>query len=127
VSFIDVARHASAQLMLVSPPRRRMSAAGDFYLPPDPFPDLAPGELLKAEPMDAYLAPGVRIRARAWRILYRSSTATGEPTAVSGTVLLPRGRKRPRTLIGYAVGTHGIGDAAAPSRLPPAASSGRRG
>jgi fermentation-respiration switch protein FrsA (DUF1100 family) len=118
VSFIDVARHASAQLMLVSPPRRRTFAAGDFYIAPDPLPSGGPGELIKAEPMDAYLAPGVRIRARAWRVLYESTTATGEPTAVSGTVLLPAGRKaKVRTLIGYAVGTHGIGDLAAPSRL----------
>jgi fermentation-respiration switch protein FrsA (DUF1100 family) len=51
-------------------------------------------------------------------VLYESTTATGEPTAVSGTVLLPAGRKaKVRTLIGYAVGTHGIGDLAAPSRL----------
>ncbi len=69
--------------------------------------------------MDAYLAPGVRLRARAWRVLYRSTSATGEPTAVSGTILLPgRARtKRMRPLVGYAIGTHGIGDAAAPSRL----------
>jgi alpha-beta hydrolase superfamily lysophospholipase len=33
-------------------------------------------------------------------------------------VLVPHGRSRgPRPLVGYAVGTHGIGDAAAPSRL----------
>jgi hypothetical protein len=68
--------------------------------------------------MDAYLVPGVRIRARVWRVLYRSTGATGAPTAVSGTVLVPRSRTRgPRPLIGYAVGTHGIGDVAAPSRL----------
>jgi fermentation-respiration switch protein FrsA (DUF1100 family) len=68
--------------------------------------------------MDAYLVPGVRIRARVWRVLYRSTSAIGTPTAVSGTVLMPRGRPRgARPLIGYAVGTHGIGDAAAPSRL----------
>ena len=68
--------------------------------------------------MDAYLNPGVRIRARVWRVLYRSTSAVGEPSAVSGTILIPRGRARgPRPLIGYAVGTHGIGDAAAPSRL----------
>ena len=37
---------------------------------------------------------------------------------MSGTVLLPARRGRgPRPLIGYAIGTHGIGDSAAPSRL----------
>jgi fermentation-respiration switch protein FrsA (DUF1100 family) len=89
-----------------------------FYEPPDPFGAGEPGDLIRAEPMDAYLVPGVRLRARAWRVLYRSTSAIGEPTAVSGTVLLPNSRGpgvRPR--LGYAVGTHGIGDSAAPSRL----------
>ncbi|MHB8659241.1 MAG: lipase family protein [Solirubrobacteraceae bacterium] len=118
MSVIDAARHATAQLMLVSPPRRRGGQTDAFYLPPDPMPAGLPGELIRAERFDAYLAPGLRIRARAWRVLYQSSTATGEPSAVSGTVLIPGTRqRRPRPLIGYAVGTHGIGDAAAPSRL----------
>lgn len=89
-----------------------------FYLPPHPFPSGPPGEILRAERIDAYLVPGVRLRATAWRVLYRSTSATGEPTAVSGTVLIPRGRSaKPRPLIGYAVGTHGIGGSCAPSRL----------
>jgi fermentation-respiration switch protein FrsA (DUF1100 family) len=118
VTLIDVARRTAAQLTIVSAPRRPTPGAEDFYQPPDPLPAGAPGELISYEPMDAYLVPGARLRARAWRILYRSTSAIGEPTAVSGTVLFPRGRSRePRPLIGYAVGTHGIGDAAAPSRL----------
>jgi pimeloyl-ACP methyl ester carboxylesterase len=119
VSFLDVARQATAQLMLVSPPRRRLTGAEDFYLPPDPLPAGRPGDIIRAEPVDAYLVPGVRLRAQAWRVLYRSTGAVGEPTAVSGTVLVPRGRPKARALIGYAIGTHGIGDAAAPSRLLP--------
>jgi pimeloyl-ACP methyl ester carboxylesterase len=119
VSFLDVARQATAQLMLVSPPRRRVSGAEDFYNPPSPLPPGQPGDLIRTERIDAYLVPGLRLRARAWRILYQSTTATGEPTAVSGTVLLPRGKTRVRSLVGYAIGTHGIGDAAAPSRLLP--------
>jgi alpha-beta hydrolase superfamily lysophospholipase len=104
--------------MLISPPRRRVAGAEDFYEPPDPLPDGSPGEVIRAEEMDAYLAPGVRLRARAWRVLYRSTSATGEPTAVSGAVLIPRSRaRRPRPLIAYAIGTHGLGDQVAPSRL----------
>jgi fermentation-respiration switch protein FrsA (DUF1100 family) len=118
MSVLDVARHAGANLRLVSAPRRRTPESDGFYLPPTPLPDVEPGELIRAEPMDAYLVPGIRLRARAWRILYRSTGAVGEPTAVSGTVLLPHSvRRRPRALVGYAVGTHGIGDAAAPSHL----------
>jgi pimeloyl-ACP methyl ester carboxylesterase len=116
-SVLDLARNATAQLMLVSPPRRRVAGAEDFYTPPDGLEPGAPGEIIRSEPMDAYLLPGVRLRARAWRMLYRSTSATGEPTVVSGTLLLPRGQARQRPLVGYAVGSHGIGDAAAPSRL----------
>jgi hypothetical protein len=118
VTFFDVARHASAHLRLMSPPRRRIRWTDSFYIPPDLLGQGRPGDLIRAEPMDVYLAPGLRLRARAWRVLYRSTTATGESTAVSGTVLLPpRPIRQARPLIGYAVGTHGIGDAAAPSRL----------
>jgi fermentation-respiration switch protein FrsA (DUF1100 family) len=118
VTIRGVARQTLAQLMLVSPPRRLGAPEAGFYEPPSPLPDGAPGDVIRAEPVDAYLVPGLRLRARAWRILYQSTSATGEPTAVSGIVMLPRGRSRaPRPLIGYAIGTHGIGDAAAPSRL----------
>jgi fermentation-respiration switch protein FrsA (DUF1100 family) len=105
-------------MMLISPPRRRVAGAEGFYEPPDPLPEGRPGDVIRAEPMDAYIAPGVRLRARAWRVLYRSTSATGEPTAVSGAVLVPRGRAvRPRPLVGYAIGTHGLGDHIAPSKL----------
>jgi hypothetical protein len=119
VSLIDVARLTTAQLRLVSTPRRQPSAVTDaFYIAPDPLPKGEPGDVIRAEPMDAYLTPGIRLRARAWRVLYLSTSAIGEQTAVSGTVLLPRGRPSGvRPLIGYAIGTHGIGDSAAPSRL----------
>jgi fermentation-respiration switch protein FrsA (DUF1100 family) len=117
LSFIDIAYRMAAQLRTVSPPRWRGAADG-FYLPPDPLGTGQPGDVIRAEPINAYLVPGVRLRARAWRILYRSTSATGEPRAVSGAVLVPEahgGRALP--LIGYAVGTHGIGDGVAPSRL----------
>ncbi len=118
MSVVDYARQAAASLMLFSPPRRQSPGEIDFYTPPAPLPDGPPGSVIRSERVDAYLVPGLRLRARAWRILYRSTAATGEPTAVSGIVLLPRARDaRVRPLLGYAIGTHGIGDACAPSRL----------
>jgi fermentation-respiration switch protein FrsA (DUF1100 family) len=117
--LLDLARRAPAPLGLVAIPRKqRMASDGAFYMPPEPLPAGRPGDVIRAEPVDAYLAPGVRLRARAWRVLYRSTSAIGTPVAVSGTVLVPPGGKgRARPLLGYAIGTHGIGDAAAPSRL----------
>jgi dienelactone hydrolase len=119
MSILDIARTATAHALLVSTPRRHHEAGAGFYDWSDSLEDTAPGQILRAEPMDAYLLPGVRFRARAWRVLYRSTGAVGEPTAVSGTLLVPSGRRRgrPLPLIGHAIGTHGIGDAAAPSHL----------
>ncbi len=112
-------RSTGSHLALLSAPRRRVHWSPDFYETPAGLEALAPGDLIRAEPMHAYLAPGVRLRARAWRILYRSTGAIGEPTVVSGTLLLPAGApgKRAVPLVAYAIGTHGIGDDAAPSRL----------
>ena len=129
MSTIDNLRYATSLITSVSLPRPRISLSGQragspvwdsqrFYEPPSPLPDGRPGDVIRAEPVEAYVVPGVRLRVRAWRVLYRSTSAVGEPTAVSGTVLIPRtpleGGRGPRPLIGYAIGTHGIGDAAAP-------------
>jgi pimeloyl-ACP methyl ester carboxylesterase len=54
------------------------------------------------------------------QVLYRSTDALGRPDAVTGTVLIPQAPWRGpghRPLVGYAVGTHGLGDDCAPSRL----------
>jgi alpha-beta hydrolase superfamily lysophospholipase len=115
-------RTSGSHLTVISTPRRRKLWSEGFYesmLSPRQLARLAPGAIIRFEPMDAYLIPGVRLRARALRVLYRSTGAVGEPTAVSGTLLLPE-RGKPdqlKPLIGFAVGTHGIGDHAAPSRL----------
>ncbi|MBJ8339048.1 lipase [Antrihabitans sp. YC3-6] len=81
--------------------------------------EFRPGDLLDAERMKAYIVPGVPMPARAWRIRYRSTSATGHPTMVSGVVLVPTTRYRgkgARPLIGYAIGTQGLSNASAPSR-----------
>ncbi len=119
MSILDIARTATAHALLVATPRRHHAPGAGFYGWDEPLETVRPGQILRAEPTDAYLLPGVRFRARAWRILYRSTGAVGEPTAVSGMVLVPAGlrRGRPLPLIGHAIGTHGIGDSAAPSHL----------
>jgi Secretory lipase len=77
-----------------------------------------PGQLLQARPVSAPTAT-----AAAWQILYRSTTALGAPTAVSGTVLVPLAPypgPGARPLVAYAPGTQGWGDQCAPSRTIPA-------
>lgn len=78
-----------------------------------------PGEVVSAAPAVFTLDPLLRVPVpgvRATRVLYRSSTVTGEPNTVSGTVLVPAApHPGPRPVVGYAVGTHGLGDDCAPS------------
>ncbi|MGW6531037.1 lipase family protein [Streptomyces venezuelae] len=76
----------------------------------------SPGDIVSSEPSSFHPLPGQPTDTRAWKIHYRSTTAKGEPNTVSGTVIVPQdGRKGPRPLITYAVGTVGVGDHCAPS------------
>lgn len=105
----DAARTALAQ-----------AADEDFYAAPDSIP-ATPGTLIRQEPMDFYLDPVklIRIPAHATRIMYSSVNATGEPIAVTGTVLEPEKEwtgSGERPVIAYAVGTQGVGDQCAPSK-----------
>lgn len=92
-------------------------AADPFSTPPDPLPAGVPGDIIRAEPIVpralAWRLPGSGL---AWRILYRSTNATGQAVAVTGTVILPR-PGAPRALVGLAPGTQGMADQCAPSRL----------
>ncbi|MFJ2773577.1 lipase family protein [Streptomyces sp. NPDC087300] len=76
----------------------------------------SPGDIVSSEPSSFHPLPGQPTNTKAWKINYRSTTAKGEPNTVSGTVIVPQdGRKGPRPLITYAVGTVGVGDRCAPS------------
>lgn len=79
----------------------------------------APGDVVSAEPTTVYLLPGklLEVPVDAWHLLYHSTSATGQINTVSGTLLVPKaayalGR---RPIVGYATGTHGLGDQCAPS------------
>ncbi|SFP24674.1 Secretory lipase [Actinomadura madurae] len=104
-----------------APPDPPTPAEDPFYTPPSPLPDGAPGDVIRSRPAVFTVDPfghapyeGVK----SWQVLYRSETADGRPTAVSGMVLVPArawtGQGR-RPLLSYAVGTRGLGDACAPS------------
>ncbi|WP_409236998.1 lipase family protein [Streptomyces sp. PA5.6] len=76
----------------------------------------SPGDIVSSEPSSFHPLPNQPTNTKAWKIHYRSTTATGEPNTVSGTVIVPQdGRKGPRPLITYAVGTVGVADRCAPS------------
>ena len=85
-----------------------------FYRAPDTMP-ARPGVLLRQEPFDRALPPG----ARAWRILYTTTSAIGAITVASAIVMIaadaPAG---PRPVVAWMHGTTGVAPGCAPSLLP---------
>jgi hypothetical protein len=65
---------------------RRSLPLTKFYDTPIPFPADKPGNLIRLQEFDAYDLP---LHVLAVRILYHSSSATGQDVAVSGVVLYP--------------------------------------
>jgi hypothetical protein len=94
--------------------------SGDpFYTPPNPLPPGVPGDVIRQRKVNVFADPLTLfpLPVNSWQILYRSTSATDAPNAVSGTLLVPRTpwSRGPRPLVSYAVGTHGLGDSCAPS------------
>ena len=98
---------------------------GDFYIPPADFTAIAraDGDVIRSEPLPMALTipglPGPIPATDTQRIMYRSTGATGAPTAVTGTVMkstVPWTGKGPRPLAVVAPGTQGQGDNCAPSK-----------
>ncbi|MGW0735877.1 lipase family protein [Streptomyces sp. NPDC002851] len=75
-----------------------------------------PGDVVSVADSAFHPLPGQPTATKAWKVEYRSTSATDEANVVSGTVIVPQdGKKGPRPLITYAVGTVGLGDSCAPS------------
>ncbi len=84
---------------------------GSFYHPPDPLPAGQPGDLIRYRSV-----PSPDPAANAWQVLYLSTTVSGSPAAVSGTVLVPTAPyPGTRPVVAYGSGTQGWGDQCAPS------------
>jgi acetyl esterase/lipase len=87
-----------------------------FYTPPKPLPAGKHGALIWARKLTG--AAALKGGAGNRLLLYRSTSATGKPVAVSGTLTIPKG-KAPKggwPVISWAHGTTGIADQCAPSR-----------
>lgn len=85
-----------------------------FYEPPASLPS-RPGDVIATAETNFGLNTNVTSTA----IKYRSTTATGQPNYVTGTLLVPKaawtgGGSRP--LVAYALGTQGLGDGCAASK-----------
>lgn len=96
------------------------SPLDDFYDTPDEVPS-EPGVLLRSEPFDRAIPEG----ARAWRILYTTTTFEDRPMVASGIVVVPDApSSEPRPVIAWAHGTTGVARHCAPSVLPDPWSAG---
>ncbi|MBV9793282.1 MAG: triacylglycerol lipase [Actinobacteria bacterium] len=111
---------AGAARTAAATPAARASAAscdtapaGDgFYDPPSPLPAGTHGDIVWCRPASSPVSG-----SQAWQILYLSTTAGGQPTAISGTVFVPAAPYvGTRPVVAYAPGTQGWGDQCAPSR-----------
>jgi pimeloyl-ACP methyl ester carboxylesterase len=95
----------------------RRGPKGDaFYEPPSPVPGKRHGALIWTRKLKN--GQGVRRAARPRLVLYRSTTVNGEPTAVSGKLMVPKGKppKKGWPIVSWAHGTAGVADVCAPSR-----------
>lgn len=85
---------------------------GVFYTAPSPLPDRPPGTVIRREVIDDFY-PGTTT----YRVLYMSTGYNGEPTAVSGLVIVPKSAPPTggRKIIAYTHGTVGVASRCAPS------------
>lgn len=78
-----------------------------FYTPPATLPAGQPGDVIRARPSTAG-PPTARALANAWQVMYLSTTATGAPDVVTGTILVPKGvDPKAAPLVSFAPGTTG--------------------
>lgn len=100
---------------------RQGSPALDAFYDVPPSVPAEPGKLLKSEPFTTKVPAG----AKAWRILYTTTRAGGEPAVASGIVLTSLASAAgPRPVITWAHGTTGYSPNCAPSNLGEPFSSG---
>lgn len=84
-----------------------------FYASPATVP-AEPGRLLRQEPFDRQVPPGVR----AWRVLYTTTDSHGAPALSSAIVMLSRSAPDgPRPVVAWTHGTTGAVPGCAPSLL----------
>jgi pimeloyl-ACP methyl ester carboxylesterase len=108
----------SSDPVSASPSAPAQSAIDPFYTPPSPLPSGSPGDLIRSERTTVSPLPGIPLPGvNAWRLMYRSTSATDQQVAVTGTLMVPQmpwllGR---RPVVSYALGSHGMGEQCTPS------------
>jgi len=85
---------------------------GPFYTAPSPLPDGPPGTIIRTEVIDDF-----HEGATTYRVLYTSTGYDGDPTAVSGIIVVPNSPAPPegREVIAFTHGTVGVAANCSPS------------
>ncbi len=112
----------AAAMVAVSAGTASAASAGErppFYEPPAELP-VADGDVVRSEQSEFFLDPlkAVEVDANVQRVMYKSTDRTGEPNAVTGTVITPQqpwSGEGERPVVGLAPGTQGLADRCAPS------------
>ncbi|KQU45075.1 lipase [Rhodococcus sp. Leaf278] len=94
------------------------SATASEPPPPSNFGGTDPGSLVSAEPIEDIAADITELGASATRVVYRSTSGvTGQPTEVSGTVVVPGGTAPEGgwPIVSFGHGTTGVLNACGPS------------
>jgi acetyl esterase/lipase len=107
-----------AALALALLPLLSGAAAALYDVSPGEIPG-KPGTLIRIWPLESGV-PGVSGNGEAFRILYRSTSPSGEPIPVSGVIYIPSGPAPAggRNVIAWAHPTSGVVPACAPSLMP---------
>lgn len=120
LTTIVAAVAAALSIPLAAVPAQAAETVPPFYQAPATLP-ANNGDVIRSEKLGFLLDPASvsSVAYNSTKVLYRTTNRTGKAIAVSGSVLVPKAPwigfgKRP--IIGYAVGTQGIGDRCAPSR-----------
>ena len=89
-------------------------ALASFYRPPDPLPYAPAGAIIRGQELDG---TGLPAGARAYRVLYHSTSDSGGDLAESGVVVVPGGPPPPGgfPIVSWAHGTTGVASGCAPS------------
>jgi hypothetical protein len=90
--------------------------ADPFYQAPSPIPDVAPGTILRARPVDV-TAAAIPLGFKAWQLLYRTNDTENVPEAALATVILPAGEgpRGGRPLVSYQTAEDALTTTCAPS------------
>lgn len=113
----------ASTLSLAPPAGADESQYFEFYTLPSPLPPGENGDVIRTEPSRLVLEPSGQLGSfvgTGTRLMYRSTDATGNPVAVTGTYIEPHTQwagRGPRPLLAYATAGYGMGEQCAPSRL----------